>query len=438
MTSRYILPFFILLISCQKSHEGSLNNYFSSQYSSEEKKVANCVEEVKKTCRGISCYEKVETKCLEKDLKDNRAPASSMAQMQAQLLIEQNGWLFSSPAMIRNFINFMSDLKKMKKRIPETQKQFKKYLGNSLHGRGIGFYGAAHFGVSKKWVGELVLHKKNLAVFCAPSNGLIFDAGVEAGLSALSTLGCRENNDYQGTFLTGSFGVSTEALLIPLGASLSYSFGVDSKKFNQRVIELRKDKKISLKKLLKEIEVLKLRLSYDHPLVFSLLHKMSRFLFKSELNQDDDSVKNESRLVELLKRKTSLGLIFKDFASSVQVKDELDKNGLDQLKALINLIDVSLTGCDSVSGSAGLSLSLSPINIGFAQAYYTKAIEIDSEDYDEIIKLGYLSLVNPILLAPSTVPLVIKYAKRVRDFRSLVNACAIGDMKDFENFIYFD
>jgi hypothetical protein len=426
------------IIACNQKNETSLNHYFNSQYSSEEKIIGECVDRIKKTCSGIDCYQEVEQRCLGMKKSDARAPASSMAKMQAQLMIEQNQWFFANPGMISNFVSFMRELKELKSSIPKAQQKLKEVLGEKLHGRGIGFYGAANFGLSKKWVGELVLHDKDLALFCAPSNGIVTDIGVEAGITALSTLGCDENDDYQGTFLTASFGVSTEAFLLPLGAGLSYSFGVDSVAFNNEVRRLKKDTKINLVDLIKEINLLSARLSYDYPLVFSLLKKTANFLFRSDLNKDENNPSNENRMREILKRSKSIGNVFKDFANAPEVKDELDKNGLVQLKALINLIDVSLTGCDSFSGGAGLSLSLSPVNVGFAQSYYTKAIEIDRSDYKAIASIGLLTLVNPLLMAPSSVPLVLKYARRVKDFRKLINNCATGDMKDFENFIYFN
>lgn len=432
-----LLTTFLLFLACNEKNESSLNHYFDSQYSSEEKIIGECVDKIKKSCSGIECYNQVQKRCLGLS-EENRSPASSMAKMQAQLMIEQNQWFFASPNMISYFVSFFRELKKIKENMPKTHAKLKKAIGDKLHGKGVGFYGAAHFGLSKKWIGELVLHDKDLALFCAPSNGFVTDVGLEAGFMALSTIGCQKNDDYQGTFLTASFGVSTEALMLPLGASLSYSFGVDSVAFNNEVKRLKKDKKINIRDLIKQINLLNMRLSYDYPLVFSLLRKTANFLFRSDLNKDENNSNNESRMKELLKRSKSLGNIFKDFANAPEVKDELDKNGLIQLKALINLIDVSLTGCDSFSGGAGLSLSMSPVNIGFSQAFYTKAIEIDRSDYKQLASIGLLTLVNPLLMAPSSVLLVLKYARRVKDFRKLINNCAAGDMKDFENFIYFN
>jgi len=438
-----MMKFFLIIalfvsVSCNESSDDlSINEHFRSEYSHSEKQILRCIEKVKETCRGASCFNAIKAQCSQ-DKK--RTPASAQTQIQAQMLIEQNDWFFLNPLKIRKFINIFKELNSLRDKVPGATQQFKKFVSKKLHGRGIGFQANASFGISKKWTGELVIHNKSVALFCAPGNGFVSDAGVEAGIVGLSTLGCREHNDYQGTFLSASLGVSAEAFLIPIGLNLGYSFGVDSVAFNNEVRRLKSQNKIKFKDLMREISILNNNTDHSQLGLLNMVSvKLASFIFKEKdtLGKEEVSSQSKTEIKQVLKRESSLGLIYKRFIKSPEVQNILEKYQLENLSAFFNLVSVSLTGCDSISGGASLSLTASPVSIGFSQNYYTKVIQLSRNDLKVIANISLLSLANPFLLAPSLVPLIVDYANRLDDFERTILNCSAGDMKDFENFIYF-
>ena len=419
-----------------QSKREKLNKSLLSSYSEKDKSLAKCAQSIYQDCKGVQCFQKAQGKCLPKESKRN--PASAMAQIKAQQMIDMNAWFFLSPSLITNFYHFFQTLKKASED-KEVLKKVKQSIVEQFHGVGVGITGSAFFGANKNWTAEIIHHNKEIALFCAPGNGMITDGGVSLGAVAVTTLGCRDHSDYEGTFLSGSFGVSGEIFLVPLGAEIAYSFGIDSESFNEKIRELKRDETFNFKTFLYEFNLVQSSLSGGKSsFIFQSIASLARFLFKEK--QDQGLQKREvdtSMLQELLKRKISIGKIIKDFNSSSEFQAIVESNGLTHLNRILDAFASSLTGCDSFAGSASLSLSASPISFGLNQSYYTRVVTIKGSDAKILGALSLASLGNPILLAPSTIPLIIKYVRSISNIDDKIKACISADIKDFENFVIF-
>lgn len=428
----------IFLFSCEQQKSISdrrinVNQDLSRSYSKKEQELAKCADSIYKSCSGIDCFNKAKSQCL--GVKGQRNPASSMAQIQAQAMIENNGWFFLNSEVIENFYNFIQTIKRANQE-PKSLAKAKKYLSETFHGRGVGLSGAMFAGLRKGWSAELINHRNEVAVFCSPHNGLTTDVGISAGVVGVTTLGCGSNKHYEGAFLSANFGLSTEAFLVPAGVELAYSFGVNSKEFNSAVRSLKADKELNFNQLKNEIIILQASMHGSYPFLIETLNALSSFLFK-EGSQDKTEKVNLAITKSLLKRKTSLGGIIKSFYYSEEFRNIISDNNLLQVDKILNVFAKSLTGCDSIAGSASLSLSVSPISFGLSQSYYTSLITLDKKDVKLLGGLSLASLANPILMSPIAITTILKYAFQINRIDNKLKACVGGDIKDFENFVRF-
>lgn len=434
-----VLIILIFSISCSKQDEkltqiNKVNEELSVHYSEEDKKLVQCAQSVYKKCSGIQCQNLANQKCLKNN--PNRNPASAMMKIQAQQMIDVNSWFFLSSSMINNFYNFFQAVKKANQE-KEVLKKVKESIVDSFHGVGIGISGSAFFGANKNWSAELIHHNKEIALFCAPGNGISTDGGVTLGAVGVTTLGCKTHDDYEGTFLSGSFGVSGEIFLVPLGAEIAYSFGMNSDIFNQKMRALKQDQEFDFRTFMYELKLVQAAfMQGNHPFVFQALGAIGSFVFKQDVNVGIKEL-DTSRIKSLLKRQTSIGQILKEFHSSQEFKDVAQRNGLTHIDKVLDIFASSFTGCDSFAGSASLSLSASPISFGLNQSYYTRVITIKGRDAKILGALSLASLANPIFLSPTVVPLIIKYASRINNIDDKIKNCISADIKDFENFVIF-
>ncbi len=57
-----------------------------------------------------------------------------------------------------------------------------------------------------------------------------------------------------------------------------------------------------------------------------------------------------------------------------------------------------MSGCDSISGSVGLSLSLSPVNVGVGLHDYQSLMRVNLDKLFSLRSLSALALMNPFML----------------------------------------
>lgn len=434
----FLILSFIFLSSCEhkksiSEKRDNVSRELSKIYTQEDKELAQCAQSVYKNCSGTKCFQKAQSQCLAQ--KFQRNPASSMQQIQAQAMIENNGWFFLNPSIIENFYNFIQAIKKAQKQ-PEGLKKVKNYLSNAFHGRGIGITGSFFMGANKGWSAELINHRNEVALFCAPHNGIVSDAGMNAGAVAVTTLGCGSNKSYEGTFISLSLGISGELFLVPAGAELAYSFGVNSDVFNQAIREIKNNGKLDLHELKNEIMILQTHINGQYPFLLHSLKAFTNFLFH-ESDENSISEFDLTAAKSLLLRKSSLGGIIKSFYYSNDFREMLEKYQFKQLDKILGIFAKSLTGCDSIAGSAALSLSASPIAFGLTQSYYTNIISLDKEDLKKLGTISLAGLANPILLSPVMISTILKYAFQINRLDYKIRACLSADIKDFENFVNF-
>ncbi len=309
----------------------------------------------------------------------------------------------------------------------EISKSVSPYLSKEFHGRGVGLVGNAYFGIGRSWLGEIVMHKDSLALFCAPSVSLVTDAGVDAGIVGVTTLACRNNDDYQGAFISASLSLSAEAFLAPVSGSLTYSFGLDSKKFKEGLKQLR-NRGFSYTRLLSEWTMLTAR-APQYPMVFAALSPLVSYLG----DESSDGKALEAKLAHrLLRRKTSLGMTIKKLSNDRKIAGLIESNELSAVKSFLGLLANSLTGCDAIAGAAALSVSASPIGVGVSHSYYTKLLEAD---LSTLKKATPFLMANPFLLGLMGADALVNAARSIKALPKRVMSCETNQAKDLLSFL---
>lgn len=413
------------LISCE-SGQGRKTELVS-RFTPEELKIQTCFDAIDRQCSG-DCEAKKIRQCLPgTSYSMSRAPASKAESAQLNALVSQNQWLFGSQKFVLHFLDIIGKLKEAHSKMRELSRSTDSYLSEKFHGRGVGVVGNAYFGIGRSWLGEVVLHQDSLALFCAPGVSIVTDAGVDIGVVGVTTLACEKNRDYHGAFLSASISVSAEAFLAPVSGGLSYSFGFDSQKFQKGLKELRQDRDFSFSRLISEWAMLTAR-APQYPLAFAALAPIVSELGRSPYA----SKKMRSKyLHDLLKRKTSLGHIIKNVANDRKVASVIAANDLSAVKSFLKLMADSLTGCDSIAGSAALSVSASPVGLGVSHTYYTELLQAN---VSLLKKATPFVMANPFLLGLAGAKVVVSAARDIRSLPKKIMSCESNQARDLLNF----
>jgi hypothetical protein len=267
---------------------------------------------------------------------------------------------------------------------------------NGMHGVGVSASGSALLGIGGTLQVEAVIHNRKMALFCAPGITAQTDIGLSVDLGVFKTLGCKDNEDYQGKFLSFTAGVSGEAIGLPFNVGANYALGLGLSEFLEAMAREKKAGKLDLFRLAAETSLfstksfeLMARLGMNPSDQFSylIISKMIALSLGekevlSEFNNSFDEFKSftqEDGIDKTLNLKP-LAHHIKSFLKFILIMEETYAMDLRQFKMVVAELDKSISSCDAIGLTGGLSLTLSPVNIGTIIYQYSMLTEIDLDD----------------------------------------------------------
>lgn len=307
-----------------------------------------------------------------KSEQERTTSSEAIAEYQQKVeLVELNPEIFMDVAN-------KSKLREMLNKIRSIKNNLIDQGGRAIEHVAVGVSAEAFVGVGVSKMVEFAVHEKNIGVFCAPGVSARTDVGVGIDLSVGKTLSCRSNDHYSGGFLGAFAGISTEAVGLPAGAAASYNIGVNYPKFGEGLNYAIKSKKLSAAGLSRELGSLSEQAnSAGLLLLYSIAYQV---LAKRNNSSQRVSEQLNSLISRLVRSRRSLSSELLTFLNSQQLGDFLNENNFYQLRVLTDILRNSLTGCDSVGGALGLSLSVSPASVGIKYSDFKLLTEFDLEE----------------------------------------------------------
>ena len=392
--------------------------------------------------------------CAKNEGRDDLVQTLQKAPVESMMAVD---WFFLSPYKLKKFWDFLAKIKELKKKIDmrtrEVLSKGKKLTLKAMHGNGVGVTASAFAVVGHSFTGEAVIHDKELGVFCAPGIQFTTDVGVSLMASGIKTLSCNKNKDYLGKFLTINAGISAETFALPVGAELAYSFGLDIGKLLRQLNEEKKQGNIKLLAVINELRIFKRVYSKEVKLgskSYQCAMGMGMKLSSLMLGQPVSTIIGEGLInkshyngTTLMKRDglygKSMGKIIGELLVSKMTRGVLHKHNLKNLKVFFDKVSGALSGCDSISGSVGLALSLSPINIGIAVHEYESLMSVNLDKLLSMKTLSALALMNPLFLDKEVIANIIDFYYLASDLpQTILNKCYApsfnNSMKKFDLF----
>jgi hypothetical protein len=263
----------------------------------------------------------------------------------------------------------------------------------------------------------------------------VTDAGVSLSFTAIKTLSCPTNDDYSGGFLTFNTGISGELIALPVGLGLSYSFGIDAKKFIQDLQRVKASGQFKLAEVRSELRAIgrspSSALGHSDFAVFEYGVKLMAMLHPSLGVTDLGSAHGASVIRRSLIEKKSLGKSIKDLTRSPSLQRFFADQRLDHLRVFFSILANSLTGCDSLGGSGSLSLTLSPVSVGMAYSNYHLLADISLEKLNALSSITPLVLLNPFLLDPLDLKALVEVAREFTKVPQRFNQCGARQILRF-------
>lgn len=359
-------------------------------------------EKVLHTCLQGQLSEKEKYNCLKGSPLE-----SSVGRIPSSDFMDKLQWFFSSQKNQLSFLKTFDGIRKAHEALKKSGRFFNSY--------GIGLNGEAHFGIGRSWIGELIRHNNQLALFCAPGVGAKTDIGVSAGFGVVRTISCRSNSHYGGNFLTVNAGASGEVIGLPVGVGLNYSFGVDLKIFKNEIQLARQNGRLNIRELSEEIQRLgsinSANLGKENSALLLFGAKLVSLAYPDVNYKGRFTTGHVSILKDSLLRKVSLGSAFRSFISSGSYRDFVRHHDLRNLEAYFDILGKSFSGCDSMGGGGALSLSLSPVSLGVSYTNYRLLYEFSPMDSKSLPRITPLMLLNPILFGPQELQFLSLHAK---------------------------
>lgn len=267
---------------------------------------------------------------------------------------------------------------------------------DSMHGLGISASGSALVGIGGTIQYEAVIHNHKMALFCAPGITLQSDIGISADVGVFKTLGCKDNKDYQGKFLTFAAGVSGEAVGLPFNIGANYALGMGISEFLEGLAREKRAGNLSLRDLTKETALFAvkapshmrdLNIPIDEQFSYLVISKMLSISLgdKNLLSEFNMGMKDLESFVETdgidkTWKIRPLAHHIKAFLKYILLVEEAFGMDLDNFKLVVNELAKSISSCDAIGLTGGVSLTLSPVNIGMIIYQYNMMTEINFDD----------------------------------------------------------
>ncbi len=395
---------FFLILSCSQldSKKAHGPNSLENLLSADELKIHRCLNsEVKPDSKLLR-------KCLagtQYEALTSRTPSDDT---ENEILLKNN-WFFGDQNKLSQFYEISRGFVKASE----------KYLKKATNDRGIGVDGSAFFGVGAGWLAEVVNHHGKIGLFCAPYITATTDVGVAASLSVVQSISCPTNQSYEGGFLQIGAGISGELIGLPVDLGAAYSFGVDLPGFAARLKASRSAGKLRVAQLASEVR----RLSQVENFR-GISNNNNRNAAIMELALKPVSVlgirtpgfssvrRINSVVKEAIYHHKSLGIQFKRYYADF-LSQYLVRNNMPMLKEFFTALVASMSGCDSVGGSAALSLTLSPVALNVQYQNYALLMEMQFEDLRALKVITPLVLLNPFLMNPEDLRATARVARSV-------------------------
>lgn len=379
-----------------------VDSELESLLSPEDLKIHRCLNsgktlnsDLKRECLAGTAYESF----------ISRTPSSD------DVLIMKNNWFFDSKENIQNFYKMSRGF------LRASSILAKKTAGKLVNKRGIAVEGSVYAGFGRAWAAEFVVHQNQLGFFCSPSWELQTDVGVEADIAVSRTLSCADNNAFAGQDITFSASISGELIGLPVGLGLSYSMSVNKEIFRQKIAEARRQGLLNFQSMTEELKVLNssgmktvLAQNYRYalPLLTLAMKPLSLYQVRSPAMSNQQGLVNFVQ--DMIRNDQSVGSLFKSFYAR-QLKATLLAERLSNINAFFGALDASLSGCDTLGGSASLGISLSPVNLGVSYSKTVLLAEVGTKDLATYGSVTAMSLLNPFLLPSQDLRNVVKVAK---------------------------
>lgn len=339
-------------------------------------------------------------------------------------------WIKLGRAKASQLWQLISVLKRLNHQVLEGNKA---KLNEKAHGHGVSFGVSAFAGMGVLFNGEVVVHDRQLALFCAPGVSAVSDLGVQMGVGPVKTLGCKNYQDYLGNFLTVSAGISGEMFSLPAGAEVNYSFGFN---FNDFVTRLERqvnynglDLQLASMQFV-EFATTENSFAPQGPIQrltwYILLKTISNYFEQQSITNDLDEkiIKEAQKISKENVLQISLAKIVKEIVSSDKMRSQLKNK--DHLYLLLLEFANSLSGCDSISANALLTVSASPLNFSVLMSNYAM---LHVEDLDKLASINNMTaflMLNPMLLDPETVKYLLSLSSLAINFSEIVTAkCSV-------------
>ncbi len=324
-------------------------------------------------------------------------------------IIMKNNWFFGDKMKLDEFYRLSRGFAKAAVKMAKHQ----------TDDFGIGVEGAAFFGFGTGWAAEVVNHHGKIGVFCAPNKSMVTDIGLEAKLNFVHSISCPSNQAYEGGFLTVGASISGEAIGIPVDLGGAYSFGLDLPGFARRIQTSGTAGKIKLGPLALEVArisnsqtrngITRSNNGYAAMMNLALLPLGILGIHPPSIS----TVRNVNVVVKnALAHHRSMGIQFKDYYRTY-LQAHLARNNFPMLNEFFSQLTQSMTGCDSIGGSAALALSLSPVALSVTYENYSLLMEMIFEDLRVLKLLTPMALLNPLLMQAEDLRAITRVSRNV-------------------------
>lgn len=329
---------------------------------------------------------------------------------QKALLIEVHPEIFADNANKSKLREMLNKIRSIKNKLIDT-------AGNAIEHGTVGILAEAFAGIGVSKLVEFAVHEKNIGVFCAPGVSARTDVGVGVDLSVGKTLSCKSNDHYSGGFLGAFGGVSAEALGLPLAAGASYNIGINYPKFSSGLNYAIQTKKLSAAGL---------------AFLYGIAYQVTA---KHNGSSDRVSRQLSELIARLVRSKKSLSSELLAYLNTQELGDFLHNNKFYQLLTLTEILRTSLTGCDSVGGALGLSLSISPANVGVKYSDFKLLTEFDLEEMKDLNIISADIFENPYEYSISQIRKATSLATKLISipFQLQGNKCSVFQVFKVQN-----
>lgn len=394
----------VFLFSCSqapwKAPASQLSD-LEAMLSPEDLKIHRCLHsqnpltaELKSSCLQGSPYDSVIHRTPSQDSEND--------------IIMKNNWFFGDQSKLNQFFTLSRGLVRASA----------KYVKVATNDLGVGVDGNAFFGFGRGWLAEVVNHHGHIGLFCAPYAMVTTDIGVTASVSVVKSISCPSNEAYAGGFLQIGASISGEAIGLPVDLGAAYSFGLDLPGFSHKIKESRRSGKLKLAEISRELS------RFNDPAVRRAIAGTNRMAAILNIalkpvavmgirSPGISSMKAVNQVIkEALHHHRSLGVQFKSYYTR-SLAAYLSRNNFPQMNEFFRILTSSMSGCDSVGGSAALALSLSPVEVNVQYQNYALLMEMQFEDLRALKVITPMGLLNPYLMNPEDLRAVVRVSRGI-------------------------